>query len=215
MENLHIRDILLEFQGDDLSKYGLFPLFAWYLVDYVQLPKRLKLLTVKRKRNRKNPVKRRKPKFTEAQLGLGIICIILLGIKRLRKINRLLKTETQIANLIGLERFFDQATAHRFLNEFQLWHLRQLERVADELARDFGEAFRQDIVVLDIDSTTHSVESRKREKAVVGYNKKNPGKPCYQWSVGFVRGEAVANKLYAGNTTCKDHLMEGTCRPNS
>lgn len=208
MENLHIRDILLEFQGDDLSKYGLFPLFAWYLVDYVQLPKRLKLLTVKRKRNSKNPVKRRKPKFTEAQLGLGIICIILLGIKRLRKINRLLKTETQIANLIGLERFFDQATAHRFLNEFQLWHLRQLERVADELARDFGEAFRQDIVVLDIDSTTHSVESRKREKAVVGYNKKNPGKPCYQWSVGFVRGEAVANKLYAGNTTCKDHLKD-------
>ena len=208
MENLHIRDILLKFEGDDLSKYGLFPLFAWYLVDYVQLPKRLKPLTVKRKRNNKNPVKRRKPKFTEAQLGIGIICIILLGIKRLRKINRLLKTETQIANLIGLERFFDQATAHRFLNEFQLWHLRQLETVADDLARDFGEAFRQDIVVLDIDSTTHSVESRKREKAVVGYNKKNPGKPCYQWSVGFIRGEALAHKLYAGNTTCKDHLKD-------
>jgi hypothetical protein len=208
MENLHIRDILLKFEGDDLSKYGLFPLFAWYLVDYVQLPKRLKPLTVKRKRNNKNPVKRRKPKFTEAQLGIGIICIILLGIQRLRKINRLLKTETQIANLIGLERFFDQATAHRFLNEFQLWHLRQLETVADDLARDFGEAFRQDIVVLDIDSTTHSVESRKREKAVVGYNKKNPGKPCYQWSVGFIRGEALAHKLYAGNTTCKDHLKD-------
>ena len=208
MENLHIRDILLKFEGDDLSKYGLFPLFAWYLVDYVQLLKRLKPLTVKRKRNNKNPIKRRKPKFTEAQLSIGIICIVLLGIKRLRKINRLLKTETQIANLIGLERFFDQVTAHRFLNEFQLWHLRQLERVADDLARDFGEAFRQDIVVLDIDSTTHSVESRKREKAVVGYNKKNPGKPCYQWSVGFIRGEAVAHKLYAGNTTCKNHLKD-------
>ncbi len=208
MKNLHIRDILLKFEGDDLSKYGLFPLFVWYLVDYVQLLKRLKPLTVKRKRNNKNPVKRRKPTFTAAQLGIGIICIILLGIKRLRKINRLLKTETQIARLIGLGRFFDQVTAHRFLNEFQLWHLRQLERIADELARDFGEAFRQDIVVLDIDSTTHSVESRKRQKAVVGYNKKNPGKPCYQWSVGFIRGEAVANKLYKGNTTCKDHLKD-------
>jgi hypothetical protein len=208
MGNLHIRDILLKFDGDDLSKYGLFPLFAWYLVDYVQLLKRLKPLTVKRKRNNVNPVKRRTPKFTEAQLSIGIICIILLGIQRLRKINRLLKTETQIANLIGLERFFDQVTAHRFLNEFQLWHLRQLERVADELCKEFGEAFRQDIVVLDIDSTTHSVESRKREKAVVGYNKKNPGKPCYQWSVGFIRGEAVAHKLYKGNTTCKDHLKD-------
>jgi len=208
MENLHIRDILIKFEGDDLSKYGLFPLFAWYLVDYVQLTKRLKPLTVKRKRNNKNPIKRRTPKYTEAQLGIGIISIILLGIKRLRKINRLLKTEVKVANLIGLEQFFDQVTAHRFLNEFQLWHLRQLESVADDLARDFGEAFRQDIVVLDIDSTTHSVESRKREKAVVGYNKKNPGKPCYQWSVGFIRGEAVAHKLYAGNTTCKNHLKD-------
>lgn len=208
MENLHIQDILIKFEGDDLSKYGLFPLFVWYLVDYVQLPKRLEILTVKRKRNNKNPVKRRTPQYTEAQLGVGLICIILLGIKRLRKINRLLKTETQLAHLVGLKRFFDQSTAHRFLNEFQLWHLRQLERVADGIARDFGEAFRQDIVVLDIDSTTHSVESRKREKAVVGYNKKNPGKPCYQWSVGFIRGEAVANKLYAGDTTCKHHLKD-------
>jgi len=123
MGNLQIRDILLKFKGDDLSKYGLFPLFAWYLVDYVQLLKRLKPLTVKRKRNNKNPIKRRTPKYSEAQLAIGIICIILLGIKRLRKINRLLKTEVQIANLIGLERFFDQVTAHRFLNEFQLWHL--------------------------------------------------------------------------------------------
>jgi len=170
--------------------------------------KRLKPLTVKRKRNNKNPIQRRSPRFSEGQLSIGIICIILLGIKRLRKINRLLKTEIQIANLIGLERFFDQVTAHRFLNEFQLWHLRQLEKVGDELAQDYGEAFRQDIVVLDIDSTTHSVESRKREKAVVGYNKSNPGKPCYQWSVGFIRGEGVAHKLYAGNTTCKDHLKD-------
>jgi len=208
MENLHIRDMLIKFEGDDLSKYGLFPLFAWYLVDYVQLLKRLKPLTVKRKRNNKNPIQRRSPRFSEGQLSIGIICIILLGIKRLRKINRLLKTEIQIANLIGLERFFDQVTAHRFLNEFQLWHLRQLEKVGDELAQDYGEAFRQDIVVLDIDSTTHSVESRKREKAVVGYNKSNPGKPCYQWSVGFIRGEGVAHKLYAGNTTCKDHLKD-------
>ncbi len=208
MKNLHIQDILIEFEGDDLSKYGLFPLFAWYLVDYVNLLERLKHLTVKRKRNNKNPVQRRTPKFTESQLGIGLISIILLGIKRLRKINRVLKTEVQVANLIGLERFFDQATAHRFLNEFQLWHLRQLEKIADDLGRDFGEAFRQDIVVLDIDSTTHSLESRKRQRAVVGYNKKNPGKPCYQWSVGFIRGEAVAHKLYAGNTTCKNHLKD-------
>jgi len=208
MRSLHIKDILIQFEGNDLSKYGLFPLFAWYLMDYVELPQRFKSLTVKRKRNNLNPVKRRAPQFTESQLAIGIVSIILLGIKRLRKINRVLKTESQVAQLIGLQRFFDQATAHRFLNEFQLWHIRQLENVADELAKTFGEAFRQDIVVLDIDSTTHSLESRKRQKAVVGYNKKNPGKPCYQWSVGFIRGEAVTHKLYAGNTTCKNHLKD-------
>ena len=208
MGSLHIKDILIQFEGSDLSKYGLFPLFAWYLIDYVELPQRFKSLTVKRKRNHLNLVKRRTPQFTESQLAIGIVSIILLGIKRLRKINRVLKTESQVAQLIGLERFFDQATAHRFLNEFQLWHIRQLENIADELAKTFGEAFRQDIVVLDIDSTTHSLESRKRQKAVVGYNKKNPGKPCYQWSVGFIRGEAVAHKLYAGNTTCKNHLKD-------
>ena len=67
-----------------------------------------------------------------------------------------------------------QATAHRFLNEFQLWRIRQLENVADELAKTFGEAFRQDIVVLDIDSTTHSLESRKRQKAVLSATIKRP-----------------------------------------
>jgi len=43
MENLHIRDILIKYEGDDLSKYGLFPLFAWYIVDYIQLLIRLTL----------------------------------------------------------------------------------------------------------------------------------------------------------------------------
>ena len=72
MDNLHIRDILVSFKGDDLSKYGLFPLFAWYLIDYVQLLKRLKPLTVKRKRNNKNPIKRRTPKFKNANISCYI-----------------------------------------------------------------------------------------------------------------------------------------------
>ena len=54
---------------------------------------------------------------------------------------------------------------------------------------------RQDVVLLDIDSQTHTLESRKREGAVVGYNRKKPGKPCLQWNVGFVRGEAISQRL--------------------
>jgi hypothetical protein len=48
--------------------------------------------------------------------------------------------------------------------------------------------------------TTFSLESRLREGACPGYNKKNRGKPCYQWTVAFCAGEVVANKLAEGNT---------------
>ena len=86
--------------------------------------------------------------------------------------------------------------------------MKQLEEASDRLINDFGESPRQDILVVDIDSSTHSLESRKREKAVIGYNKKNKGKPCYQWSVAFVRGEVVSQKLNAGNTHCTSCFKE-------
>ena len=46
MGSLHIKDILIQFEGNDLSKYGLFPLFAWYLMDYVELPQRFRLFLI-------------------------------------------------------------------------------------------------------------------------------------------------------------------------
>jgi len=202
MPEPYIKDIIIEFEGDDLTKYGLFPLLAWFLIDFISLADYFKKLTVKKKRNRKNPIKRRKSKFDVCQMCIGIVATILLGVERFRRINDVLSTETKIAELIGLPGFFDQCTAHRFLNEFQKWHVKQLEEASDRLINDFGESPRQDLLVVDIDSTTHSLESRKREKAVVGYNKKNRGKPCYQWSVAFVRGEVVAQKLNAGDTHC-------------
>jgi len=211
MPEAHIKDVIIEFDGDDLTKYGLFPLFAWFLMDYLLLPKYFKDLTVKKKRNRKRPIKRRKPKFDISQMCMGIITAILLGVERFRRINDVLSTETKIAELVGLPEFFDQSTVHRFLNEFNEWHVKQLETVNDKLIHEFGESPRQDVLVLDIDSTTHSLESRKREKAVVGRNKKNRGKPCYQWSVAFVRGEVVFQKLNKGNShgiSCFKEMVE-------
>ena len=166
------------------------------------LPGHFKDLTAKKKRNRKSPIKRRRSKFDVSQMCMGIITAILLGVERFRRINDVLSTETKIAELVGLPEFFDQSTVHRFLNEFNKWHVKQLENVNDKLIYAFGESPRQDVLVLDIDSTTHSLESRKREKAVVGPNKKNRGKPCYQWSVGFARGEVVSQKLNEGNSHC-------------
>ncbi len=206
------RGIVVKFKGDSYTKYGFFPLLAWYMMEILSLPSYFTTLTVKKKRNRKNPIKRRKPQYDASQMCLGIISIILLGIPNLRKINDLLSTETKIAKLIGLKKFFDQSTAHLFLNEFDKWHVDQLDRINQELLIRYGEAIHQDPLVIDIDATTHSLESHKREKAVVGYNRKNRGKPCYQWTVAFVKGEAVYQKLASGNTSCKISFEPTICK---
>jgi len=131
-------------------------------------------------------------KYTDQQMCMGLVAIATFGIPRIYQINDLLKTEPQVAHLIGLPQFFDQSTAHRYLNRFGKWHVNQLDRVNTQVLLAHGESTRQDVVILDIDSQTHTLESRKREGAVIGKNRKKPGKPCLQWNVGFVRGENEA-----------------------
>lgn len=215
MAKPHIKDILIEFKGDELTKYGLFPLVAWYLMDVIKLPEYFKSLTVKSKRNtnKNKGSSHRKPKFNEIQMSMGLITIILLGIERLRKINDVLSTETKLAEFVGLPEFFEQSTAHIFLRDFGKWHVDQLIKINDGLIQDFGFSVNQDILVLDLDSQTISLESRRREKALRGYNKKQKGKPCYQWNVAFAKGEVVTQLLRAGNThgiTCFKELVTNT-----
>jgi len=200
MSAQNIKDILVQFDGEDLSKYGLFPLFAWYLTEVICLPVYFAQVSVNRKRNHSRRKKGKKPLYNDIQMCLGLVAISTLGIPRLSKIDNLLQTETQVAHLMGLPHFFDQSTAHRYLNRFSKWHIQQLDRVNTQVLLTHGESLRQDVIILDIDSQTHTLESRKREQAVVGRNRKKPGKPCLQWNVGFVRGEAVSQRLMAGNT---------------
>jgi len=200
MPTTDIRDILVEFEGENLSKYGLFPLFIWYLNDVIRLPEYFAQISVNRKRNHSRKRRGRKPQYTDTQMCMGLVAVFTLGIPRIYQINDLLSTETKLANLIGLPQFFDQSTAHRYLNRFEKWHVDQLDRIDTQMLAQHGESMRQDIVLLDVDSQTHTLESRKREGAVVGGNRKKPGKPCLQWNVGFVRGEVVAQRLMAGNT---------------
>lgn len=204
---MQIKDIQIEFEGTSLSKFGLFGLLVWFLLDIIELDKRFKEISVKRKRNRSVSIKRRKSAFSAHKLCLGIVVTSLLGIKRFENIKPLLHTENKIANLIGLEKFFSVSTVRDFINGFQLWHLRQLDQINFELLKDFGECTRQDFPIVDIDSQTHTLESRKREGAVVGYNKKKPGKPCYQWSMVFVRGEAIGQKLLAGDKKDSEEII--------
>lgn len=202
-----IKDIMVQFDGEDLSKYGLFPIFAWYLNDVIHLPEYFAQISVNRKRNHRRKRKGRKRQYTDIDMCMGLVAISALGIPRIYQCKDLLKTETQVAHLIGLEQFFDQSTAHRYLNRFGKWHVDQLDRVNTAILLAHGESPRQDIAILDVDSQTHTLESRKREGAVVGRNRKKPGKPCMQWNVGFVRGEAVSQRLMAGNTSGNQSLV--------
>ncbi len=166
----------------------------------IHLPEYFAQVSVNRKRNHKRTRTGKKTEYTDAQMCMGLIAIAVCGIPRLYQIDDALKTEAQVAHLIGLPHFFAQSTAHRYLNRFSQWHVSQLDRINTQVLLAHGESTRQDVIILDIDSQTHTLESRKREKAVVGYNRKKPGKPCMQWNVGFVRGEAVSQRLMAGNT---------------
>ena len=110
----YIRDIVVQYDGEDLSKYGLFPLFAWYLTDVIHLPKYFAQVSVNRKRNHKQARKRKKPKYTDTQMCMGLVAIAVCGIPRIYQINDVLKTEPQVARLVGLPQFFEQSTAHRY-----------------------------------------------------------------------------------------------------
>lgn len=198
----HIKDIQLVFDEDNLSKYGAFPLLAWFMIDLLRLRDKLKIVSVKHKRNNNRKIKRYKCTFSGTDMCIGIITAILVGIKRFEKIDDLLHTETKLAELIQLKRFFDKTYARKFLNEFSLFHLKQLDRVNTAVLNEFGDSVKQSMVILDIDQTTHSLESKKREKATRGYNVKNKGKPCYKWNVGFINNEIVSQMLVDGREHC-------------
>ena len=165
----YIRDIVVQYDGEDLSKYGLFPLFAWYLTDMIHLPKYFAQVSVNRKRNHKQTRKRKKTKYTDIQMCMGLVTIAICGIPRIYQINDVLKTEPQVARLVGLPQFFDQSTAHRYLNRFSKWHVSQLDRVNTSVLLAHGESTRQDVIILDIDSQTHTLESRKRKSEGKAY----------------------------------------------
>ena len=207
MSILHIEDIRISYKGHDLSQYGLFPLVAWYLIDVIKLPEYFEQVTVNKTRN---PNKKRKPKkhlFSDSHMCMGLLSLPILGIERISKINERLSNETQLANLLGLPRFFEQSTAHGYLNRVTKWHVAQLDRINHQLLLRHGACSQQPLVVVDIDAQTHTLESRKRQKAVVGFNKKKPGKPCYQWNVAFVCHEAVSQQLMAGNSHCRGTVL--------
>ena len=203
---MHIEDIRLDFAGREATRFAPFVLVAWFYRDVLHLAERLQQVTVARKRNWQRPRPRYPHTFQDADLCLGVVTVLTLGLTRLSHMNQALHDEQRLAEVIGLPRWFDQSTAHAYLNQFQRWHVRQLERVNTDLLRDFSGAAEQSLAVLDVDSMTHSLESKQREGAVPGFNRAHRGKPCYQWFVGSVGEEIIAQYLDPGNTYLGSHV---------
>ena len=208
MSQLHISDINISYQGQDLSQFGLFPLIAWYLIDVLKLPEYFRQVTVSQKRNLNQKRKPKERVFSDAEMCLGLLALPIIGISRIGQMTERLSNETQIAKLLSLPRFFAQSTGHEYLNRFTKWHVKQLDNINHQLLLRHGDCTSQPIIIVDIDAQTHTLESREREKAVVGFNRKKRGKPCYQWNVAFVCQEAVAQRLVSGNTHCRSVLLE-------
>jgi len=209
MSKLHIDDIQISYAGEDLSQFGLFPLVAWYFLDVFSLRELFEqTVTVNKKRNHNRQRKPKQREFSDADMCLGLMILPILGIERIAQITERMSTETELAKLLGLSRFFDPSTGHEYLNQFGKWHVRQLDSINHQLLLRHGACSTQPIIVVDIDAQTHTLESRQREGAVVGYNRKKRGQPCYQWNVAFVCNEAVAQRLMAGNTHCQRVVIE-------
>ncbi len=83
MSTPNIRDILVEFEGENLSKYGLFPLFIWYLNDVIRLPEYFAQISVNQKRNHSRKRRGRKPQYTDTQMCMGLAAVFTLGIPRI------------------------------------------------------------------------------------------------------------------------------------
>lgn len=207
-----VEDILICYNKDNkLSKFGFFPAIAWFNDRVLNLEKRFEELTVKSKRNHADPVKRRTKTFTEAKMCIGIITLVLLQVERFSNIHDKFSDETELAEMIGLKRFFSDQTAYNFINNFSKWHTDQLKKINKQLLIDFGQSTKQEMPIIDIDMTTFSLESKKREGAIPGYNKIKRGKPCYQWSAAFCDGEVIAHVLDEGNTVSRtnfDQVLE-------
>ena len=138
MSKLHIDDITISYQGQDLSQFGLFPLIAWYFLDVLKLPDYVEQITVNKKRNHNRKRKPKKRDFSDRDMCMGLLVLPILGISRLGQITERLSNETQIAKLLGLPRFFDQSTGHDDLNQFTQWHVKPLDFINHRLLLRHG-----------------------------------------------------------------------------
>jgi hypothetical protein len=170
---------------------------ASFIIDVLCLRDRFSIVTIKKGKN---------SEFSIVDMCVGIIAIIILECERMSHIDTSFSGEATLAQQLGLKRFFSASTAYRFVRKFSGWHVNQLSRINSKLLREHGESVQASEKILDVDGSTHSMESRKREKGTPGYNKHHKGDDCYQQSAAFCNNELIFQKLDAGHVHCSQRL---------
>jgi hypothetical protein len=83
----------------------------------------------------------------------------------------------------------------------------QLKRIGQTLVSEFGDAPRQELIVVDIDQSARPTYAQKREGVTTGKTQKH-GQKCLQWSVTFCAGEVIDQKLKEGYRHCIDDFKQ-------
>ena len=116
--------------------------------------------------------------YHSSELILALLYAIIMGLRRINK-TEILQYNGAFLDMLGLERFPDQATLRRFLKRLSPKTIRQLGRLHDSLrAHLFSLPWLPSSLIFDIDSVVVTLYGRQ-EGARVGYNPRKRGRRSY------------------------------------
>ena len=192
------RKVQTRFEGSGASKFGIFSFIVLFFRE-LELHRRFQKVPFKLGRN---------AVFKIEDRCLLLLAKFVLGIQRIYHLKPQLSTELRIVKLLGLKRLPGKDVLYTFLRNLGKKGVQALKRIKEELYQEHGACDPKAEKVLDIDMSTISTEAKKRKGAVPGKNTRAKGKNCYQWTVAFLWGQVIWEKLSPGTTHCITVLRE-------
>lgn len=193
--------IVIRFVDKDFSRYTLFvPLLKFSKV----------FLKLEDKFSRYLKLNYKPRHYLLPKIANSIVSLICCGVDRFARMDDEFRLERGIAKALGFPKgFFTSRTAYRFFESFNGYNVRQLERINIEVLKEQKRKWYPitGSVFVDLDMNTKSVEGKKIEKAVLGYNRKSPGRLCLNWTVAHIAKVALYSELHTGTTSGKTVLQ--------
>lgn len=196
-----MQELKLELVDEDYSAYSLAPIIAKFMEDVVDIESLLQANL---------SIKKNYSQFSIGKLAFLSIFFILLGIERFSYLDDKWIRERGLAKVNNIKSFPKKSAMFNFLSSFTGYHTAQLARVHKQIVRENRDLWlpKRGPYPIDIDLNTKSVEGKKIEKAIQGYNKKRPGRMCLQWSRGLFCGIPFWSKLHSGNTNSIQSIQD-------